>query len=88
MIGKDPETLPTRLFEAYKKQLYVADLWKNKEPGGELIYIDYKDALNHTEEVVKKVKSFIDVPLDTAQMMNCVDKSLYRNKVERTVSKK
>jgi tetratricopeptide (TPR) repeat protein len=81
MIGKDPETLPTRLFEAYKKQLYVADVWKKKEPGVELIYIEYKDAINNTNEVLEKVKSFIDIPLDAKQMAACVDRSLYRNKV-------
>jgi len=82
MIGKDPEALPTRLFESYKKHLNLADVWKNKEPGVELIYIDYKDALNNTNEVVDKVVSFIDVTMDTTKMINCVDKSLYRNKVK------
>jgi len=81
MIGKDPETLPTRLFEAYKKQLSLVDVWKNKEPGVELIYIDYKEALNNTSEIIKKVTSFIDVSMDAKQMEACVDKSLYRNKV-------
>lgn len=42
MIGKDPETLPTRLFNSYKKHLNLADVWKNKEPGVELIYIETK----------------------------------------------
>ncbi len=81
MIGKDPETLPMRLFESYKKQLSLVDVWKNKEPGVELIYVDYKDALNNTKEVVDKVMSFIDVSMDAKQMESCVDKSLYRNKV-------
>lgn len=82
MIGKDPETLPMRLFEAYKKHLNIVDVWKNKEPGVELMYIDYKDALNNTEQVVNKIVSFIDIEMDTKKMAACVEKKLYRNKVE------
>ncbi len=81
MRGKDPDALPLRLFEAYKRQLSLVETWKNKEPGVELIYIDYKDALNNTNTVVNKVVSFIDVSMNTKQMSACVDKSLYRNKV-------
>ncbi|MCH7524870.1 MAG: alkaline phosphatase family protein [Bacteroidetes bacterium] len=81
MLGKDTDALPLRLFESYKKQLSLVETWKNKEPGVELIYIDYKDALNNTKAVVDKVISFIDVSMDAKQMRQCVDKTLYRNKV-------
>ena len=81
MLGKDTDALPLQLFESYKKQLSLVETWKNKEPGVELIYIDYKDALNNTKAVVDKVISFIDVTLDAKQMRTCVDKTLYRNKV-------
>ena len=82
MIGKDTETLPVQLLEAYKKQLKIADSWKNKEPGVELVYVDYKDTLNDTEAIIKKVESFIGYDLNKNEMMACVDKSLYRNKVK------
>ncbi len=81
MIGKDPDTLPTRLFESYKKQLKQVETWKEREPGVELIYLYYKDVLNHTDEVVSKVISFVGVEMDKEAMANCIDKSLYRNKV-------
>lgn len=80
MIGKDPEALPLRLFESYKKQLSIVETWKNKEPGVELVYVNYVDALNNTEEVVDKVKSFIGVEMSKKEMIKCIDKSLYRNK--------
>ena len=82
MIGKDTDTLPLVLFEAYNKQLETVDHWKNKEPGVELVYIDYQDALNEAPEVTKKITSFIGLPLDTNNMVSCVDQSLYRNKVK------
>ncbi|MEZ4792701.1 MAG: alkaline phosphatase family protein [Gelidibacter sp.] len=81
MIGKDPENLPIKLFDAYSKQLNKVESWKDKEPGVELIYLNYKDVLNHTDDAINKVISFIGQDLDKASMAKCVDKSLYRNKV-------
>lgn len=81
MIGKDPKTLPLHLFENYKKLLKSIEIWKDKEPGVELIYINYKDTLNHTDKVINKINSFIGVDLKKEAMIGCVDKSLYRNKV-------
>jgi hypothetical protein len=80
MIGKDPETLPTGLFESYKKHLNQVEGWKDREPGVELIYLEYNDLLNNTNEAISKVKSFIGMEMDSEAMANCVDKSLYRNK--------
>ena len=81
MIGKNPDVLPINLFEAYKKHLQQVEIWKEREPGVELIYVDYKDVINNTKKVVDKVVSFIGVDMNKNEMENCVDKSLYRNKV-------
>jgi hypothetical protein len=81
MIGKDPENLPLKLFDAYSKQLNTVDSWKDREPGVELIYLNYKDVLNNTDEAVSKVISFIGLNMNKDEMLSCVDKSLYRNKV-------
>lgn len=81
MIGKNTDVLPLKLFEAYQKQLQQVEIWKNKEPSVEMIYLDYKDVLNQTELAIEKVSSFIGLDLNTNEMMACVDKSLYRNKV-------
>lgn len=81
MIGKDPESLPIKLFEAYTKQLSKVESWKDKEPGVELIYLNYKDVLENTEDVMSKIISFIGIDLDKKAMSRCVDKALYRNKV-------
>jgi predicted AlkP superfamily phosphohydrolase/phosphomutase/tetratricopeptide (TPR) repeat protein len=80
MIGKDVETLPVKLFETYKKHLKQVETWKDKEPSVELIYVDYKDALNHTNATVKKVILFIGKDMNEEAMESCVDKTLYRNK--------
>jgi len=80
MIGKNPDVLPITLFEAYQKQLNQVDIWKEREPGVELLYVNYNDVLNHTMEVVNKVVSFTGVDMEKDAMIKCVDKSLYRTK--------
>ncbi|MFD2542378.1 alkaline phosphatase family protein [Lacinutrix gracilariae] len=80
MIGKNPDVLPVSLFDAYHKHLNQVETWKDSEPSVELIYVDYKDVLFNTPEVLEKVTSFIGVDLDTKEMAKCVDPALYRNK--------
>jgi len=80
MIGKDPEVLPTKLYNGYTKLLNQVEVWKEKEPSVELIYIDYKDALYNTEEVSKSIKNFLGTELNLESMRSCVDTSLYRNR--------
>ena len=80
MLGKDPETLPTRLFDAYKKHLNQVAIWKDKEPHVELIYINHKDAINNPKDTAHKVITFIGKELDEIAMQSCVDKTLYRNR--------
>ncbi|MBT8261171.1 MAG: tetratricopeptide repeat protein, partial [Bacteroidia bacterium] len=80
MIGKNPDILPVKLFESYNKHLNQVEVWKEREPSVELIYVGYKDVIDNTKEVVDKVVSFIGVDMDKNEMENCVDKSLYRNK--------
>lgn len=80
MIGKDPENLPVKLFDAYTKQLQKVETWKENEPGVELIYINYTDVLNKTEQTIDKIANFVGQNLDMEAMAKCVDKTLYRNK--------
>ena len=81
MIGKNQDVLPIKLFEVYNKQLNQVETWKQKEPSVELIYVDYKDVLNETDQMIQKINSFVGIDLDTKAMATCVDHSLYRNKV-------
>jgi predicted AlkP superfamily phosphohydrolase/phosphomutase/tetratricopeptide (TPR) repeat protein len=80
MIGKNPDVLPIHLLEAYRKHLKQVETWKIKEPGVELIYVDYKDVINNPRKEIDRVTKFIGLELDTVAMSSCVDKTLYRNK--------
>lgn len=81
MIGKDTKTLPINLINGFKTQLISTDKWQKNEPGVDLIYINYKDALNNTKKVLDKIESFIGIDLNKNEMAKCIDKKLYRTKV-------
>lgn len=84
MRGKDPETMPLRLMDSYQNLLKGVKIWKDREPGVEMIYVDYKDALETPEDVVNKVVEFIGKDtLDTQAMVSCVDQKLYRNRSKK-----
>lgn len=81
MIGKDPNSIPLRLLNSYQDLLKGVQTWKDKEPGVEMIFVNYKDALEDTETVVNKVSNFIGKDdLNKKAMIACVDKKLYRNR--------
>ncbi|SDI38005.1 alkaline phosphatase family protein [Winogradskyella thalassocola] len=80
MVGKNSDILSVKLFESYNKHLSQVEVWKDNEPGVELIYVDYKEVLFNTDQVLDKVTSFIGLDLDKPEMIKSIDKTLYRNK--------
>jgi len=61
-------------------------VWKDKEPGVELIYVDYADVLSDPDETLRKVIDFTGVQLDFEKMKACIDPTLYRNRVKESTS--
>lgn len=84
MRGKDPNTLPIHLFDAYKKLLDNVKVWDDREPGVEMIYLNYKEVIENPSAAIDTVTSFIGVDLDKEAMATCVDKKLYRNRANKT----
>ncbi|OMP30938.1 hypothetical protein BKM32_10115 [Mangrovimonas sp. DI 80] len=76
MIGRDTDNLPVNLLNAYRKHLKEVEIWKDKEPGVELLYVNYKDLMEHPEEILPEIISFIGLELDGQTMLGCIDKSL------------
>ena len=81
MIGKTEDVFPVKLYNKFQKLLSNIEVWKKKEPGVELIYLDYKDVLDNPESTVTSIERFLGVPLNRSAMINCIDKKLYRTKV-------
>lgn len=83
MIGKDPTVIPVSLYNSYLEQLNSIEIWKNTEPGVELIYVDYNEIIKNPDSLIDKVVSFVGTDLNQSKMSSCIDKSLYRNKVKK-----
>ncbi len=81
MRGKDPETLPIQLFEAYDKLLKSIKVWNDRKPSVEMYYVNYKELLNDPEPILSQIETFIGVSMDRDAMRACIDKNLYRNRV-------
>ena len=86
MLGKKEEVFPVTLFNKFQKLLMNVNVWNKKEPGVEILFVDYKEVLNNTDEITEKIEAFIGQELNKEEMAKCVDKSLYRNRVEKTVN--
>jgi len=85
MIGKSEQEFPVTLYNKYQKLVANVTLWDKSEPGVEILYVNYTDVLQNPATEIARIEKFLGVTLDTQQMINCVDVSLYRN---RTKAKK
>ena len=79
MIGKKTDVIPVSLLNSYKKLALKVDVWQKKEPGIDLLYVDYNSLINEPEITLKKIAIFINPELDITKMKSIIDKSLYRN---------
>lgn len=82
MLGKSDAVFPVKIYNEFQKLLSNVIVWNKKEPGVEILYLDYKDVLENPKETALKVQGFIGRDLDLEAMESCVDKSLYRNRAK------
>ncbi len=80
MLKKDTNVLPLKLKSSYERQLEDVKMWEHNHPGVDIHYVEYKDVLENTNDVVNDIQSFLARDLDLEKMKSCVDKTLYRNK--------
>lgn len=83
MKKKNNDTFPVSLYNAYHKQLRSIETWKEREPGVELVYVDYKEVLNNPDETLDRIITFVGKEMNKEEMIKCIDKSLYRNKLTK-----
>lgn len=88
MLGKKEDDFPIHLYNQYVTLLSNVDIWKRKEPGVEMLFVDYHDVLNKPEETTEKIEKFIGLPLDKEAMASVIDTSLYRTKLSKKESVK
>lgn len=64
----------------FDKHLREVGIWLQKQANMKILYLNYRELLENPCDNAKKIKEFLKTPLDTEQMAQVVDLSLYRNR--------
>ena len=83
MLGRADKNPAFGLKETFLSQLKDVDVWQKKEPGVDLIYVNYAEVIQDPYSTVDRIISFLDADLDREKMLSSVDKSLYRNRKKK-----
>jgi predicted AlkP superfamily phosphohydrolase/phosphomutase/tetratricopeptide (TPR) repeat protein len=81
LMDKDPNIYSTSLANSYQKEFEKVDVWANKEPNVDIMYVNYADMISDTKEQALHIKDFLHKNLDISNMIKCVNPELYRNKL-------
>ncbi len=80
-LGKTTAQAPTEtLLRHYSKHLEEIKDWLGKQPNFQVLYINHRDAVMHTEREVKRLNDFLGGKLDTAKMIAIIKPALYRER--------
>lgn len=80
MLGKDINSYPLAIVNAYKKDLEKVEAWSKENPNVRILYVNYSDVINNPGMIAQDVNKFLDYRLNVEEMIKAVDPELYRNK--------
>ncbi|MBC8185095.1 sulfotransferase domain-containing protein [candidate division KSB1 bacterium] len=75
-VNQDDEDIAT----SYKKHLSKVFEWLEKQKNIDVLYMNYNEILKQAKENVVKLDTFLNVNLNTENMVKVVDNSLYRQR--------
>lgn len=79
--GEDPNKMDdAQMAAVFEKHIQQLDLWLQKQPNIELLYIHYSDIMSDPQTAVSRVQRFLGRDLDEQAMIETVDPALYRNR--------
>lgn len=85
MLDRRGEENPVRdekALELYKKHMISTRVFTSMSPCFEVLEVNYSEILRQPEALAERVNEFLSMQLNTAQMAEAVDPSLYRNRAE------
>ena len=80
MLSKDATSIPKTLAETFRKQLQQIQTWISDRRNMDVLYVNYSDVIASPHKQIGIINSFLELNLNTAYMIEAVDKNLYRNK--------
>ena len=67
--------------KSFETELQKLDVWHKKEPGVEVLKVEYKDVIENPKEEAEKIQAFLGRELDIEKMVDQVEADLYRNRI-------
>ena len=80
MLGKDPSVISASVANAFTKEIEKVDVWANKEPNVDILYINYAEIISNAAKQAEIIQIFLNQKLDIPNMVKAVNPELYRNK--------
>ena len=81
MLGKEASALPTMLKDIFSKQLEQCKAYITQQKNMELLVLNYPNVISKPNEEINNMVAFLQKDLNTKAMLNVVDKTLHRNKI-------
>lgn len=76
--GGVPDTVMAALFERHLEDIYT---WLGSQCNIGVHYVSYNEIMRDPEPYAEEIKEFLELDLDPEKMVNVVDPSLYRQRV-------
>ena len=82
MLKKDEKIFSKELIKAFLKELKNVKEWVKQQPNKDLLNINYKKVVKNPSEQIDKIIEFLGISLDKNAMIETIDPSLYRSKID------
>lgn len=83
--GEDPDKQDdAQMAQLFVKHLSQVENWLADQPNIKVLYIQYSDILENPLPKITQINDFLGGTLNTTQMAEAIDPSLYRNRADQT----
>ncbi len=78
--GETSDTSDERMIELYDDHLWKVNRLLKREPHLDVLDVHYPAVLEDPRALARRIRDFLELPLDAAKMAGVVDERLYRNR--------
>ena len=78
----DPNVDTSAIMSAFRDHLFKVNTWLNRTANVTVLRVNYHDVLRDPKATAEKIAQFLGVTLDSEAMVQQVDPSLYRQRVQ------
>ena len=73
-----------KIKQDFQNHLLAVKAWLARQPNMEVLYVNFNAMMTDPHPFCNRVVEFLDIPLDSASMLEVPNKELYRNRVTVT----